>query len=926
MKPLNLIKERLSVWLLETVLKVSGWFMTVNFTKVVAVLTVSCFLLTSVMGHAVSAVLETARETKHFNQAIDNFVIPHTLGRITDGKYFGSDQIVINIQDLHCHAEVQRNINKILSLLDEKYKLKDVFLEGAWTNVDTSWLYAVSDKTVRQKLVDSLTDQGRLTGAEYYSVVSGKTNLIKGLEKKDLYFENFRRLNKIIGSQTDVKNILSQIGSDITRLKDTYYNKDQKQLEYMVKRYKDGKLEAKKYYRLLDKFSEKLDVDIYGYHNIIGYINLIDRERKLDYKRIAAELQQFVGVIKQKLPYAAYRELLEKTDNFSKVDKVYTYLQNLAREYNINLAHSLPELNSFFEYVDASQKVNPVDLVSEEKMLVGVLEMKLGRNQSQNDVAFMVDFFRYFEDYLENKISADDYAYFTANSDKFKLMWVRYIDNYKMSMLAPYLKTCDEFYKANLERNEYFVKTILGETPKISLNLEYDSPYIADSEKALLSLQKAKSIKVVVTGGFHTAGISKLLEKQKVSYLVITPNVTQDTKLSQELYDKIAKEESKYLFQAFELPNLSNLSVEERQELIEAVNAAVSPLLIGKSLTDAQVVEAINKIFEKKNVTFDIKKEGKGYRFTWTYTVSGATVEGTYINGEVNYQLKEAAAKASEMSKENRAKAKKIIPAGVYGFIEAILLPIIISQIVAWGALWFLAFGLVALLPLLLVRYFFLNFRSVETVIGEAGELVKADMAGKIETPEAAKERLANERKGVAAKTTGLLATEGISLRPGMHLASGTPEMVDIVDIRKNAEGDLSIWYTAVDKKGNRIRTKTPVSLGDYKKATLDDLSDLAAEVDVGETKSFKVMYHNVRLIEKIKLIAGNKVDIVKRLDLHAMRHFKFKAFAAKHAWFRVLFGWAEEWIVSLGDALDYWPIAKSKEAIKKEITPWPKN
>ena len=468
----NFFRERLSLWWLETVMRVSGWLMTINFVKVVTVITVCSFLLTSVAGHAIASILETARETKQFNQAIEGLAIPHTMGRVTDGKYFGSDQIVINVQDLHCHAEVQRNINKLISLLDEKYKLKNVYLEGAWGDVNTSWLTAVKDKGIRQKMLDSLTEQGKLTGAEYYSVLSGRTDLIKGIEKKDLYFANFQRLNKILESQATTGKILDQVDADINNLKNSYYNQAQRNLESTVNRYREGKLEARKYYHLLNKFSQKLGVDIYGYRNIIGYINLIDQEKKLQYKRIASELQQFVGVIKQKLPYSAYRELVEKTENFSKIDKVYTYLQNLAREYNIALSHSLPALNDFFQYIDASQKVNPLDLVAEEKKLVGVLEIKLAENKSEGEVAFMVDFSRYFSDYLRNKISADDYAYFKENEGKFKLLWTKYIDTYKLGMLEPYLKLCGEYYEANLERNEYFVKTIIGEAPQASRNVE----------------------------------------------------------------------------------------------------------------------------------------------------------------------------------------------------------------------------------------------------------------------------------------------------------------------------------------------------------------------------------------------------------------------------------------------------------------------
>jgi len=101
------------------------------------------------------------------------------MGRITDARYFGTKEVVINIQDIHCHPEVQKNIASIITILDEKYKLPKVYLEGASGKVDTSWLCTISDKKIKQDVLDSLMKEGKLTGAEYYSVVSKRPDVIE---------------------------------------------------------------------------------------------------------------------------------------------------------------------------------------------------------------------------------------------------------------------------------------------------------------------------------------------------------------------------------------------------------------------------------------------------------------------------------------------------------------------------------------------------------------------------------------------------------------------------------------------------------------------------------------------------------------------------------------------------------------------------
>ena len=62
----------------------------------------------------------------------------------------------------------------------------------------------------------------------------------------------------------------------------------------------------------------------------------------------------------------------------------------------------------------------------------------------------------------------------------------------------------------------------------------------------------------MVTGGFHTEGISKLLKQKNVPYFVITPNVTKDTKSSDLIYDELVKHQAKILAQSFALWMLSN--------------------------------------------------------------------------------------------------------------------------------------------------------------------------------------------------------------------------------------------------------------------------------------------------------------------------------------------------------------------------------
>jgi hypothetical protein len=77
-------------------------------------------------------------------------------------------------------------------------------------------------------VIDSLLKSGRLTGAEYYSAIENKAEIIKGLEKKEEYFNNLKRLGRIIENQETVAMHIEAIRETVKELQRKYYNKKQK--------------------------------------------------------------------------------------------------------------------------------------------------------------------------------------------------------------------------------------------------------------------------------------------------------------------------------------------------------------------------------------------------------------------------------------------------------------------------------------------------------------------------------------------------------------------------------------------------------------------------------------------------------------------------------------------------------------------------
>ena len=86
---------------------------TFSFTKITSIFTTICFVISIICSQTIYAAMPLANTLPLQNSlnTLSDTIIPFNLGRITDAYYANSGDIVISIQDLHCHEQTQRNIS-----------------------------------------------------------------------------------------------------------------------------------------------------------------------------------------------------------------------------------------------------------------------------------------------------------------------------------------------------------------------------------------------------------------------------------------------------------------------------------------------------------------------------------------------------------------------------------------------------------------------------------------------------------------------------------------------------------------------------------------------------------------------------------------------------------------------------------------------
>ena len=467
------------------------------------------------------------------NINFDNPIIPTSLGKITSAKYFDSEDIIINIQDLHCHAETQRKIASIIGYIDNTYNLKNVYLEGAFKTVDTSWLSAFNNNKNGTKVLEGLIDSGKLSGTEYYSIMNNKKNFVLGIEKEDLYKENIKLLGAILSLQPEIDAVCVQMEKEVNKIKRDYSSRQARKLEKLIRSFKQKEVDAKSFYGELKLLADTSNLSMDKYPNIKIYISLLDKAQDINNKRVITEFTRFISEVKNVLPYQQYSALIKNSNNFTNLEDISADLIALNKQYSITAKLKLAHFENFLSYLEFNQNINPIKLVQEEENFINELYVKLGRTKYEKEVAFLADFIPTIKQYFSADISADEYYKFEKRYELFKTVWPSYFSENIIKNLEPYKKLLTKYHQNNITRDQIFADCLI--TQKNTNNGVFINDINAAVKQIKTNLNN-KKLKLVVTGGFHTRGLERIFEQQRISYVIITPKITQPIEQAKQIY------------------------------------------------------------------------------------------------------------------------------------------------------------------------------------------------------------------------------------------------------------------------------------------------------------------------------------------------------------------------------------------------------
>ena len=537
-----------------------------EITKIVSVLTIAFFLASQVTYASPGPGIEMAvnREMPEFLR-IDIPTELASLDGIWEAPPSSSSRVILHIQNAHANYGAQKKIQELLEYLNKTYAIKTIFVEGAAEDLNPDYLKLFPDKTRNLELADLLAQQGELTGAELFlleadtdygpqtidhrqkkdSKLQSGAVQAHGIEDADLYRHNYEALKKVFGAEPLVNRYLQGYEARLEALSSKIYPNDLRRVLSDWQKFEKGHREFMPYVRSLAADAKrvlKLDLESLfsqvEWPQITRLLVLQGMEKDLDTAKALEEKDKLGRFLKAK---GVSQRIIAEVENFKEqrlsvrqgqgdIMQPRDVLEALVKEASPKgfKFSDYPSFSLYAGYLILKSELDAKELFEEIKVLFGKILDSLAASPNQKALLGLYRDEELARKLLRLELSRKDWK--DAIGRKEQLGMDSLISGLK-DLSASVTKEM-RLAPTDLETKKLspkFRDEVLGlyneafsfyEFARRRESMFYEK---IDSVMNRESLSKA----VLITGGFHTDGMTDLFREHNVSYGILTPRLME---------------------------------------------------------------------------------------------------------------------------------------------------------------------------------------------------------------------------------------------------------------------------------------------------------------------------------------------------------------------------------------------------------------
>ena len=460
------------------------------------------------------------------------FLIPPDIGRIRENAL--SDQpgpareVIIQIQDSHCLYEAQKNIGRIIDFLHRRYGLDLVTVEGAAAGpVNLSLFGAFPEKRIRDRVVDDFVLQGIISGPEQAAIRDygrqGAPSLY-GTENVALYYENliaFRDVHVLLG---EAEAGLAEIFSVSSSLKKKIFPEALFVFDERAEAFRKGELSLAEYVPILmQTYRSKVGKQTAQIGNLELFIHAKDMEDSLNTDAVETEKNVLFSRIETALPEEDLVVFVRQSLLF-RLGKItpWEYYSSLVKTAgavfggDFSLARDYPSLNRYIQIINEHAQLDVEGLIAEIALLESVIKESLFRGSDD----------RHLDEVLGNVLLLNDLVHLQWTRDSLE-DWENGSTSFSeihRSLARLSSKYLTDGLQLKQEEIEILQLCVSKALEFYRLAMLRDRELLENALNAMRS--KNQRYAVLVSGGFHSAGIVELIKEKGLDYAVVTPRIT----------------------------------------------------------------------------------------------------------------------------------------------------------------------------------------------------------------------------------------------------------------------------------------------------------------------------------------------------------------------------------------------------------------
>ncbi len=425
-----------------------------------------------------------------------------------------SGRTVVYIQDVHRNREAQQNIGKAVQELINNRVVDVVALEGAFTPMDFSWYHACPHRDAINAMADWLLKENRISGPAYAALtaysksqtLNSQFPLFVGVDQKDHYDANVRAYRAAAPLVASYRKVFEQKTRELDEIKNSALNPALKKFAAQMEAYRNNSLSWGDYVLALTKqttFSSKVQT----------YLTAMKMEGELNFNEVERERTALLSRLVQKLNSYENNELFNYSAGYqsgalSHAD-FYIYLQELCAKKELSLSRS-PAMDEYIRYVLLSESLDIDSILKETTSMEKRVYDQLTKTNQESELIKRARVL-----YLTEKLLG-----FALTTEEWK--------EFRNTRPLKSLTSFESFYREAELRDEAMAKNL---------------------EKAMDNSHAHTA--VLVTGGFHSEGLTRFLQSKNITVVSYVPNISKIESANGSAYLSVFSQEKTPLDKLF---------------------------------------------------------------------------------------------------------------------------------------------------------------------------------------------------------------------------------------------------------------------------------------------------------------------------------------------------------------------------------------